>query len=488
MQYPQIEQLSGANTAVSPFLQPQNAPTVLNGCNVSYRLGAILKDTGYSRVGNAASSEKIITGLHNFRQTAFIQKILRTKNNDAATNLLLQYNNSGTWTDINVGATYNAFEDSIVEMADFIGYCFIVGYDSTDNVFLPVGSLTGTTFSTVTNVTSMPQGKYVIRYRDRVYVSNTFTGGTAFPFRTYFSSVPAAGAITWTPASDFFDVDFSEQITGIGTNWDILMLFTEYSAYMYDQDKKRQVWSTGCSNHRTIATQSVYMFFANSDGVWISTSGQPLNISGPVIDFFRTTNPTNWFAKIVDEEYHIFVGDPFVNGITYTNCVLTYNIATSTWRWREYADQMLVFEKFNDSGTQRLFMGATNGEVYNKAKYTDVPLISSDDGEPIHGNFELAPIHLSILSKQKRLKGIVAFAERAQGLNLKYRILDKNKRVLTPFMQLGQLTKYVSSFDVANDNGILIQVSGEEFSINPYFSFLGLELNLEADEDIPKIR
>ena len=334
-EFAQVNQLAGANTSVSPFLQPENSPVVLSGVNHVQKLGALLKEPGYFRVGDVASAAKSITGLYNFRQSISTQKILRTKNNDAGTNLLLQYNSSGTWTNINVGATYDLFEDCLTEFETFIGYCFIVGYDPADGVFLPSASLTGTTFSEVTNVTDMPEAKYIKRYRDKLYLANCKYGGTEYAYRVYFSSVPAAGAITWTPASDFIDVDFGEYLTGLGSNWDRLLAFTENSTYMYDQSSWKQVYDTGVANQRTVCTKGAKMYGCDYDGVWESSGGQPQYISGPVQDFIKNGTPRSFFSVIVDEEYRMNVGTVTVDGITWTNCELMFNIPTSTWRWRE---------------------------------------------------------------------------------------------------------------------------------------------------------
>jgi hypothetical protein len=487
-----FDYLGGVNPNISPLIIPSNYLTIADGVNTSYRLGGILKDTGYSRVGNASTSVKPITGLHNFRQSSSIQKILRTKNDDTGANLLLQYNNSGTWTNINVGATYDTYEDTVTEMEDFLGYCFIVGYDPTDNVWLPPASLTNTIFSTTANVISMPNAKYIKRYRDRLYIGNCYNG-SAQPYRVYFSSVPVAGAITWTPATDFLEVDYSESITGLGENWDRMVIFTEFSAYHYDQSTQIKKWDTGCSNHRTIANSGQYMIWANADGVWRSTSGQPENISMPVIDFIRNSNPRNLFAKVVDEEYHLFVGNVTVGGVNYTNCLLTYNIPTSMWRWRELYHIPTVMERYNNSGTMRLYFGTTIGEVYDKCKYTDATLISSDGyidvnntGYPIHALFELAPVSLNNYEFTKNMTKITTFADRAMGLKLKARILDRNSRSLTPYKELGEVTAYVQHHHIAIKDGVLLQVAGYEYGKNPYFSFFGFDLEADLMSEVLK--
>lgn len=482
---PQTNQTLGANVMLTPLTQPPNSPTVLNGVNNAYKIGGLLKDPGYSQVGDTLEADKSITGLFDFHQTPTVQKILATVNNSAGTNLTLKYNNAGTWTNIALSNAWDAFEDSKVEMESFIGYCFFVGHDATDDVFLPVGSLTGTTFSTSTNVTNMPQAKYIQRYRDRLYIAHCRSAGTTYEYRVYFSSIPSAGAITWTVATDFLDVDFGEGITGMGSNWDRLIVFTENSAWFYDQTIWKQAWDTGCSAHRTIQSKGVYTYWCDYDNFWRSSGGQPEAIGGPVLDFIKNGNPRNFFSVITDEEYRTYVGAVTVNGVAYANCELTFNIPTNSWRWREFTDDFTIYANYNDSGSVYQYMGAADGEVMKKGKYTDSTLISADDGNPISVNFELAPIWLNS-EKQKRIKQVIAYADRAQGLNLQARVLDKNTRVLTPYKPLGKLTKYINEFDVNVDKGVMIQIAGSESSTQPYFSLLGLLYDIELYSESPK--
>lgn len=473
--------IEGLYADVSLLDIPENALYVQDNCVTSYKLGAILKRPGYKKIGDTLESGKSITGLHNFRQTAAVQKELATINNTAGTNLTLKYNNAGTWTNIALGGAWDGFEDSIVEMEDFITYCFFVGYDSNDDVFLPVGSLTGTTFSTSTNVTDMPQAKYIKRYRDRLYIANCYESGAAQPYRVYFSSVPSAGAITWAPASDFIDVDYSEEITGLGVNWDRLVIFTEYSAYMYNQDEKKKMWDVGCANHRTIRNQGPYMIWADMDNVWMSTGAQPQAIGGRVVDFIRGSNMTNSFAEIVDEEYHLYLGSVTVNGISYSNCSIIFNIPTGTWRVHEYADTMSVYAKFYQSGQDYLHMGTTGGDVKELGKYTDSTLLTDDDGTAIHSWFMTGALDFGNPEVRKSLGKIFAYADRAQGLKLRARVIDRNSIGVSEFENLAELNKYITEVQCNPKDGNFLQIEGQENGSNPYWSLLGLTINVEAD-------
>lgn len=482
--------LAGANTNVSPFLMNEGSANVLNGCNQAYKLGALLKDVGYEIVDAQIEADKSITGLYNFRQSAATQKMLATVNDASDDDTQLFYKTgAGSWTEI-VGAesAWANKADINVEMEGFIGYCFFVGHGDTDG-FLPSRTLTGTTFGT-TNATDMPGAKYITRYRDRVYIANCDITGTAYPYRVYFSSVPTAGTITWTPAGDFLDVDYGEQITGMGTNWDRLMAFTEYSAYAYNQSVFKKIWDVGCSNHRTIKNSGQYMIWANRDGVFLSTGGgYPENIGGDVIDFFRNGSPLEFFAELIDEEYILYVGNVTVGGVAYSNLELIFNIPTQTWRWRENYNQMTIFARYNESGKLRRYMGDTTGTVWNKGKYTDSTILSEDavisgNGQPIGANFELAPVFLGDTSFKKRIKEIHAFAERAGGMKLKYRVVDRNSRALTEYKELGELTKYVNPFEVGAEGGVLLQVAGSEYGSNPYWSFFGFALDVEEQSKL----
>lgn len=473
-----------SNSNLSPLIYPLDQPVNMVGCKNSWRIGATTKDTGYSIVGSQINAKPIL-GLYNFRQESGTEKMLATLNDSTGTDTELYYRTSGAWTEIPAAQTaWGTYKDMNVEMESFLGYCFFVGHNGTS--FLPVGSLTGTTFSTATNVTSMPQGKFVKRYNGQLYVANARTGGVNYPFRIYKSSFPTAGAITWTVATDFLDVDYSEQITGFETAFGKLVAFTEYQAYFYDGSSWTPQWAYGCSAHRTIKKSGSYLFWGNFDGVWVSTGGQPQCISGEIEDFYRTGTPRNYFSEIVDEEYHIYLGNVTVKGVSYANLEAVFNIAKSIWYFRELHDVMTSYARYNNSGKIYLYMGTSLGQVMNKGKYTDATILKSDNGSDISSSFELAPFHLDSIDKFKKLDTLIAYSDRAMGLKLKARVVDSVNQVLMPYKPIGELTKFINTFDVSIDDGVIIQIAGSESGQNEYWSFLGYALGVSLSGNIPK--
>jgi len=480
--------IEGAYTDVSPILIPENGLYIQDNCITSYKIGSILKRPGYINIDSALQADKSITGLHNFRQSASTQKMLATIDDSTSDDTQLFYSTGAAWTEVGAAETAWINKAGInVEMEDFLGYCFFVGYGSTDG-FLPVGSLTGTTFSTSTNVTNMPTAKYIKRYRDRLYVANIYDGG-ALPYRVGYSDLPSGSTIAWTEYqadTALLDVDYSEAITGLSSNWDRLVIFTEYSAYMYNQSEKKKMWDIGCANHRTIKNSGAYMIWANMDGVWLSSGGFPENISGRVSDFIKATDMTGTFAEIVDEEYYLYLGAVSVNGVSYSNLTLVYNIPSKTWRWHEYADTMTAFGKFYSSGQDYLFMGDSSGDVHRMGKYTDTTLLKTDDGTPIHSWWQTGALSFGDPSVSKGLGKLIAYSDRAQGLLLKARVIDRNTMSLTPFKKLGQLTKYINEFQINPDKGHLLQIEGVENGSNEYWSLFGFTVDVDVDKPFKK--
>lgn len=476
--------LTPPSTQVSPFIAGDNQLIIANGINLSDELGTMKKDLGYSQIGGTLETGKKILGLHNFRQTSSVQKMLATCDDAGGTDTQLFYSNGGAWTEIPAAETAWATEaNRSVEFEDFITYCFMVGVDDTTGFFLTPASLTGTTFSTVTNVTDMPNAKYIKRFRDRLYIANCYSG-SAKPYRVYYSSVPSGGSITWDTVLNFFDVDYSEQITGLAENWDRLIVFTEYSAYMYTQTSNKKIYDVGCGNHRSIATNEGYLIWGNQDNIWVSAGGgRPTPIGNDILPLIKSSTISKWTASVVDWEYNLYLGTASAGGITYSNCMATYNFKTGMWRWRELYDDMTRIALYNNSGKDQLWMGAADSEVHKKSQYTDATPIYADDGNPISAWWRTKYYDFGDPSIQKEITKIVAYCDSGAFMDLRFRMYDQQKRKLTPWKTIGTLDTVVKSFDRSIE-GYLIQFEGKEFSTHQYFRFYGFSILIAPDEKL----
>ena len=55
-----------------------NQLSICNGVNLGWKKGQITKDLGYSITGDKSVDGKKVTGLHNFRQSSTVDKLLIT--------------------------------------------------------------------------------------------------------------------------------------------------------------------------------------------------------------------------------------------------------------------------------------------------------------------------------------------------------------------------------------------------------------------------
>lgn len=448
---------------------------VANGINQSYSLGKIKKDLGYVAVGGQTQDNKNILGLFHFRQSSAIDKILATCNDATDDDTQLFYSTGGNWTEVTDAETAWANEANVqIEMESFIGYCFFVGYNAVDG-FLPVATLTGTTFSTSAQCTSMPQAKYIKRYKDRIYIANCYNSA-AYPYRVYFSSIPSSGNITWTPALNFFDVDFSEEITGITENFGYLIIFNQYSTYFYNGTSLKKIFETGCSNNRSIQNIGKYCVWADQDNVWASYQGsEPEAIGQPIVQLIQNSTSSNWQSAVIDKEYCLYLGTTDANGISYTNCLAIYNIQTKLWRWRTLGDSIKSMTKYFTSGQDYLLLGNDDGDIFKKSKYIDSTIYYSDAGASIKAELRTKALDFGDSDIEKTLKKVTVKSKYGQGMVVRARAWDKNNEADMPFTDIGTITDGHNSFFgaiVENIKGRFIQFEFVEYSTKQAFEFL----------------
>jgi hypothetical protein len=478
----------GMNDSVSPFMMTEKSSTVLNGCTPNEILGGLVKDVGYDQSGDAGSGKSIL-GAFDFVQDPSTKKFLITQNDSTDTDTELRYLNGAVFTEIPAAqAAWGGHTEVNVDMETFIGHCFIVGHGTAG--YLPVGSLTGTTFSTSANVTDMPQAKFVEVYKYKVWTINCRDGGTDYPGRVYKSSTPTAGAITWD--DEWEDIDLQYALTGSHVIWDKILFFTEHKTYYTDENITGTLFTNaGCVAHRTILSKDDILYFGGRDGYYMSVgAGRPQKISGSIKRFYMAGDPSTYFAERVDNQIYLHMGTITVRDRVYSNLQAVYNLDTQMWYVRELGRHndastqhtMTIYAKYLDSSTgdDRLYMGTDKGKIYNKSKHTDSTIITSDDDLPIYSSFELAPF-LTRPDKKKRAVEMVSFARQGNGLRMFLRKKDDKSDLLTDYEFLGELTKYENAFSTFSTSGSILELKGEEVGSNEPWEYYGTSIGLKLD-------
>lgn len=207
--------------------------------------------------------------------------------------------------------------------------------------------------------------KYVVPFGERVYFLNCKVNGVWKNSRAYRSSLIDTIPLTWT--TDAW-INFDDEIMGAGKVGDNLLVGCRSSVwYLTLQDQKFQISSNGCVSNEGICSYSKYGFWPSRDGMYASVGGDEKKISIPIQKYWDAipeASLPNICADTLGHYLYVFIGTITVEGQTMTNVVFKYNILQNNWNKMSLKDTPRTFHKFVTASGQKLFMGDTDGKVY----------------------------------------------------------------------------------------------------------------------------
>ena len=410
------------NNGVSDFLMRENELSAAK--NVwSYKLGKLQKVPGYSQIGNQITAHRDISFLHYYYDTENkIDYMLAVSSDDD--DLILKYRTTGDFSTINgIGTSWEGYASAKVDMTNFLGRTFIVGY-MDGSLFLPNATVNGTTFSTSdTDISSMPQGKFVIVYNDLLYVLYAKKGTTIYPSRAYYSDEISSGNISWNNLSTkfiSFGYDNGDEITGVAVALNRLIVFKNFSMWSYDESSVSKIADIGCNSYRSIKVINGILYWTNRKGIWRWTGSAPELISGKVQPFFDAISQStvkNQIAEVYDEnEYRVFIGDITVDNIAYTNTWICFNTLQNNFYIRCTYDKATSACVYVESNTdkKRTYFGNDNGHVMKFAH--EVDSVYSDNEHAIDSFFTTKAYDHGVPEDLKFTNRIVFFTNYAVGM------------------------------------------------------------------------
>ena len=412
------------NVATSDFLMKDDE---LSACkNVwCYSLGTLEKVPGYEKADSSqVIDDKDVNYLHHYYQpSSKVDRLLACS--DSGSDYIIEYRTIGAWAAVTSG-THTGRAGAECDMENFIDKVFMVGYDA--GTFLTNATITTTTMATSdgTNLTNMAQGKYIVRYKDLLYVLHSYSGATLYPSRVYYSSAPTAGAITWTPSTDFieFGYDDGDEITGGVEALDRLIVFKHYSMWKYDESERKKIAEVGCDSYRSIVKIDQIPYWTNRYGAWRWRGGPPELISAKAQPFFDAVTQTtlgNQIGTIYNGfEYRVFIGTVTVEGYAYTNawfcwdtrrekCYIrcTHDVAKSACTYIEDQDNV---------NKQRAYFGNDDGYVFKFADKVDK--IYKDDDKEIDSFFVTKFLDHGVPEDVKFTNHMTVFSKYAAGMKV----------------------------------------------------------------------
>lgn len=360
------------------------------------RIGILKRVPWYSKATtdkvNAATCN--VNFLHYYFQPSSGNNYLIAWANSWA-NYTLEYKlDTWDWTAIS-WASYTDRADAELSAVNYLGKMFIVWYDATDAAYLAPATLSWTTYTTSSgtdaDLTNMPSGKFIVRYRDLIYVLNARIGSTNYKSRAYYCTNPVNLSLDtpwWDVATDFieFGQDDWDEITGWADCADRLVVFTRNSMWTYDESNKKKLADVWCDSYKSIKVINWVLYWANRYGMWRWDWAVPQLISGKVQPFFDAIVQSNlnkmvwvihWF------EYRLFVWNITLDWITYTNAWIVFDVRREKFYIRCTYHTCLSAARFIESSKERIYFWSDTGYVYKKATYNESTAINSDDWNEI---------------------------------------------------------------------------------------------------------
>lgn len=325
-----------------------------------------------------ANLSTAITGLYYFVDTVNLSS--PKSQLMCVTGTVVNYLNSGTWTNIRTGLT----SGSKARFSTFLNFAFMCNGTEATAVW---DGVVGDGFVTTGNAANAPTGNLVENFRGRMWIG----GNSTYPSRLYYSSVPSGTStpvVSWdtdVATGQWIDISPSdgERMTGLQRFRNVMLVFKQHHIYrVFDigQIDPDPNFNVGTYSQESVVETKQGIYFHDATGIYnYNIYGNVSEISRPVIDYIRAipfssyANITGWLENDGNNVCWA-IGTVTVNGITYTNCELRYTISTQIWTVYSRATQACVSTRrppfYNDGTTRLVLIGDTNGNVIEISKGT----------------------------------------------------------------------------------------------------------------------
>ena len=460
---------------VDDTLQPEGSlPEALNFH--FDRKGVATTRPGMTAIGSTVSAGNPCIGIHNIQGNTAIVVFVAS---GSSTVYELQ---SGTWTQIGKGVG-----GGIIRFVDFANRTILFGPAENSIQVFAGSNFSGSSGNPINPddlwyVNGTGNGAYARIQYGKVHKSRVYVAGdnnyVPFNSRLWFSSViSSSGNITWTPQSDYVDINPAdgEGITALERYSLELLVFKPNYTYRFktsgvDPDPLIKV---GTRSQESVIEGKRGLYFHHDTGFYRYTGGYPIEISRAISDVVNAI-PFGNYDDIVAwrDEDHIYwsVGDLTLTepkgSSLWTNVVIRYTESSEIWTIYSYANEIRRGGPFITGSSSSIMVGLDSGVVaqFNKGLV--------DIGEPIKFRLITKWYEWEGIESIKVINKMVAMAEKGMGMSVMYQIDDyEDWMTLTP-----DLRKLVTLFKSSTKefNRIRFKVTGITTSESSVF--LGLKI------------
>jgi len=340
----------GIHTNISPGIVGPNVLKYAFNCYVEpnkTKTGTMISrdgiDTPFGKINSdiaAVDADDEICGLFSFLPN----ELLAAVDTNGGSSYVYYYDASsgvsaGTWVD--TGGVPHAWTNNSPIRFEYFPGLGVFAADGNEILFWDTN--TANNWAS-THLTSAPTGQNLLR----LFQGKLYTAKTAISARVHFSSLIESATITWDTSTQFIDFTAEKSLgggfTGLEVNGDYLLIFFGNTFFTYDgtATQTSPLFQVGAVNQDVIQTINGKTFFLHKGddyyGVYVYEGTEPAEISDPIKEFLKKANLVS--ADGIEAEfgswndninYYLSISDVTIEGITFSNVVLVYNIPTSTW-------------------------------------------------------------------------------------------------------------------------------------------------------------
>ena len=461
--------------SVDDSLIPDEALTEIINMHCD-RIGAVQSRPGLTAIGATVSTTNPCIGLHNEGSSSAIAVFV------ASGSATIYQRQGASWAQIGKGVGSGA-----LRFVDFAQRTLMFGgSENSMQVF------SGSNFSTNsgnpinpddmwyvngTGVGAYARPQYGEVYKSRIYLTGD-TNYVPFGSRLWFSSViSSSGIITWSPQTDYVDINPSdgENFTGLKRFSLELLCFKPNYIYRFrtsgvDPDPLIRV---GTRSQESVIEGKRGLYFHHDTGFYRYSGGYPEEISRPIDDIVKAITFGNYddVAGWKDGD-HIYwsIGSVTVaeakQSVTYTSCVVRFTESSEVWTVYSYPTTINRGMPFVTGTSKSIMVGLNTGVMaeFNKG--------NADLGESIKFRAITKWYEWGGIENQKEIQQMIAIAEKGQGMQLMYQTDDYTDWVtISP-----SLDKLLTYYDKNSKKFHRIRFKLTGSSTNEPPVFLGIEI------------
>jgi len=445
------------NNGVSDFLLQDNELTACKNVWM-YKIGKLEKVPGYTKSASntAFLASQPLGFLHYYYDTDnAVHYMIGGGYNGTQT--VLKHRTTAGWSTVDTFWTTGGLAN--LSAQNYLGKAFIVGeYNGT---FLSPASVDGTTY-TQSNIadpdlTNFPKAKYIVTFRDFLYVLNCEVGGTKYPSRAYYCDYPTNKTVVWntTEFLEEYGQDDGDVITGAAEACDRLIVFKTYSMWKDDRSTQKKIADVGCDSYRSIKVIQDTVYWFNRHGFYRWSGSTPQLISERAKEYIDGIDPTKLDQVVACEfykgEYRAYIGNVTVNKILYHNAWFCFDtirercyIRCTYWD-ASTSDTVKAAVNYMEGGQRRAYFGDNNGYLYKFAEKAD--RIFADDGHEIDSFFETKLLDHGVPEDVKFTNHLTVFTKNNHGMKV---AVDKDN--------MGEFSE--DNEDTLNQNVQQVEIAG----------------------------